>query len=65
MKFLFYLSGIALFYAMIGFPVLLLILEKFIKRENDQDYSYKPFVSIIISAYNEENVIEEIGRAHV
>lgn len=59
MKFLFYLSGIALFYAMIGFPVLLLILEKFIKRENDQDYSYKPFVSIIISAYNEENVIED------
>ena len=58
MKFLFYLSGIALFYAMIGFPLVLLILEKFIKRENDQDLNYKPFVSIIISAYNEENVIE-------
>lgn len=59
MKFLFYLSGIALFYAMIGFPIVLLILEKFIKRENDQDLSYKPFVSVIISAYNEEDVIEK------
>ena len=38
---------------------MLLILEKFIKRENDQDYTYKPFVSVIISAYNEEDVIEK------
>lgn len=59
MKFLFYLSGIALFYAMIGFPIVLLILEKFIKRENEQDLTYKPFVSVIISAYNEEDVIEK------
>lgn len=59
MKFLFYLSGFALFYAMIGYPLVLLILEKFIKRENDQDYSHKPFVSVIISAYNEEDVIEK------
>ena len=59
MKFLFYFSGIALFYAMIGFPMVLLILEKFIKRENEQDLTYKPFVSVIISAYNEEDVIEK------
>ena len=59
MKFLFYLSGFALFYAMIGYPLVLLILEKFIKRENDQDYTYRPFVSVIISAYNEEDVIEK------
>lgn len=59
MKILFYLSGFALFYAMIGYPLVLLILEKFIKRENDQDYTYKPFVSVIISAYNEEDVIEK------
>ena len=59
MKFLFYLSGFALFYAMIGYPLVLLILDKFIKRKNDQDYSYKPFVSVIISAYNEEDVIEK------
>ncbi|WP_311491811.1 glycosyltransferase [uncultured Anaerococcus sp.] len=59
MKILFYLSGFALFYAMIGYPLVLLILEKFIKRKNNQDYTNKPFVSVIISAYNEEDVIEK------
>ena len=59
MKFLFYLSVIALFYAMIGYPIVLLILDKFIKRENKKDYIFKPFVSVIISAYNEEDVIEK------
>ena len=59
MKILFYLSGFALFYAMIGYPLVLLILEKFIKRKNNQDYTNKLFVSVIISAYNEEDVIEK------
>ena len=59
MKILFYLAGFALFYAMIGYPLTLLILDKLIKRENEQDYSIKPSVSVIISAYNEEDVIEK------
>ena len=59
MKFLFYLSGFALFYAMIGYPLILLLLGKIIKRENTQDFSKKPLVSVIISAYNEEDVIEK------
>lgn len=58
MKIIFYISIFALFYAMIGYPITLFIMDKFIKRENEKDYSYKPFVSIIISAYNEEKVIE-------
>ena len=59
MKVLFYIALFAIFYAMIGFPLTLLILDKIMKRKNDQDYSYKPFVSVIISAYNEEKVIEK------
>ncbi|WP_296112568.1 glycosyltransferase [uncultured Anaerococcus sp.] len=59
MKFLFYLSGFALFYAMVGYPLILLLLGKIIKRENTQDFSKKPLVSVIISAYNEEDVIEK------
>lgn len=58
MKIVFYIVGIAIFYAMIGYPITLMILDKIMKRENDKDLSYKPFVSIIISAYNEEKVIE-------
>ena len=59
MKVIFYISAFAIFYAMIGYPLTLLILEKVIKRTNDKDLSYKPFVSVIISAYNEEKVIEK------
>lgn len=58
MKIIFYIVGFAIFYAMIGYPITLMILDKIMKRKNDKDLSYKPFVSIIISAYNEEKVIE-------
>ena len=58
MKIVFYIVGFAIFYAMIGYPITLIILDKIMKRKNDKDLSYKPFVSIIISAYNEEKVIE-------
>lgn len=58
MKIVFYIVGFAIFYAMIGYPITLMILDKIMKRKNDKDLSYKPFVSIIISAYNEEKVIE-------
>ena len=58
MKIIFYIVGFAIFYAMLGYPITLIILDKIMKRKNDKDLSYKPFVSIIISAYNEEKVIE-------
>lgn len=59
MKILFFISAFALFYAMIGYPITLIILDKILKKENKKDYSYKPKVSMIISAYNEEKVIEK------
>ena len=58
MKILFFIALFAIFYAMIGYPLTLIILDKILKRKNARDYSNKPFVSIIISAYNEERVIE-------
>ena len=59
MKIIFFIAGFAIFYAMIGYPLTLLILEKILKRKNNKDLSKKPFVSVIISAYNEEKVIEK------
>lgn len=59
MKIIFFIAAFAIFYAMIGYPLTLMILDKILKRENKKDLSYKPFVSIIISAYNEEKVIEK------
>ena len=59
MKILFWISAFALFYAMVGYPITLFILDKILKRENKKDYSLNPKVSMIISAYNEEKVIEK------
>lgn len=59
MKILFWISAFALFYAMIGYPITLFILDKILKRENKKDYSLNPKVSMVISAYNEEKVIEK------
>lgn len=59
MKILFFISAFALFYAMVGYPITLIILDKILKRENIKDYTYKPKVSMVISAYNEEKVIEK------
>ena len=59
MKILFFIAGFAIFYAMVGYPITLLILDKLMARRNDQDFSKKPLVSIIISAYNEEKVIRK------
>ncbi len=58
MKVIFYIAAFAIFYAMIGYPITLVILEKVLNRKNKKDLSYKPSVSVIISAYNEEKVIE-------
>ena len=59
MKIIFFIALFAIFYAMIGYPLTLIILDKILKRDNEKDLYYKPFVSIIISAYNEEKVIEK------
>lgn len=59
MKIIFWVSAFAVFYPMIGYPLTLLLLDKIIKRKNIKDYTYKPKVSVIISAYNEEKVIEK------
>lgn len=45
---------------MIGYPVSLYFLDKLIKKDEVEiDPSYRPSVSIIIPAHNEENVIEK------
>ena len=48
-----------IFWAMIGYPVSLVILNKLFKKKNEKDYSYEPTVSIMVVAHNEEKVIEE------
>ena len=56
---LFWISGFAIFYAMIGYPLVLIFLDKLFKpKEHDHDYSYMPSVTIMVVAHNEEKVIQ-------
>ena len=59
-KILFFLSAFIIFYAMIGYPLFLVILDKILKRpEIMKDYNYEPTVTIIVVAHNEEKVIKD------
>lgn len=57
---IFLLSGFMIFFAMIGYPLLLFMLDK-IFRPNKliKDYTYEPKVSYMIVAHNEEKVISK------
>jgi cellulose synthase/poly-beta-1,6-N-acetylglucosamine synthase-like glycosyltransferase len=56
---LFWISGSALLYVFVGYPLLLLVLGKIVQRPPVLKRSIRPYVTVIISAYNEEEVIEE------
>ena len=60
--FLYIVLGLSLFapiYTYTIYPILLKVIAVFIKREYKVDEDYRPFVSILIAAYNEEKVIKE------
>ncbi|MFR3559783.1 MAG: glycosyltransferase family 2 protein [Paraclostridium sordellii] len=60
MKILFFISLFLIFYAFIGYPISLIILNKIGKGKNLKiNDNYEPRVSIIIPAHNEEHVIEK------
>ncbi len=56
----FLISAFIVFYAMIGYPLLLKILEKVLKpKEISKNCGYEPNVTYMIVAHNEESVIEK------
>ncbi|MDO4594084.1 MAG: glycosyltransferase [Tissierellia bacterium] len=59
MKILFWINVALLVYAMFGYPLTLWIIDKISKKQNIKNYSKDKKVSVIISAYNEEKVIEK------
>lgn len=57
---LFFLSGFMIFWAMVGYPLSILILGKiFVNKKNEKNYSLNPDVTILIVAHNEEKVIKD------
>ena len=55
---IFWVAFFGIFWANIGYPISILVLGKIIKRENKKDGSYRPTVTIMIVAHNEEKVIK-------
>jgi cellulose synthase/poly-beta-1,6-N-acetylglucosamine synthase-like glycosyltransferase len=55
---IFYLSSFIIFWAMIGYPLSLKILNLYYRKRNlKKDYSYEPTVTVMVVAHNEEKVI--------
>lgn len=58
-KILFWLAIFMIFWANIGYPISILILGKIIKRKNKTIANNEKSISIIITAHNEEKVIQQ------
>ncbi|HHX70308.1 MAG TPA: glycosyltransferase family 2 protein [Gallicola sp.] len=59
-KIFFYISAFVIFWAMIGYPISLKILNLIYKsRKIEKDYSHQPNVTVMVVAHNEEKVILE------
>ncbi|XCP84013.1 glycosyltransferase family 2 protein [Roseburia hominis] len=59
LKIIWWVAVFVIFWAMIGYPTSLIVLDKIFKKENKKDYTYEPTVSIMAVAHNEEKVIAE------
>lgn len=58
--FIFWFSAFIIFWAMIGYPISLMIIEKFYNfKEEIRNYNQTPTVTVMIVAHNEEKVIKE------
>ena len=53
---LLYLLSFFLIWQFVGYPLLMAIIA-YLSKPCEKDYSYKPFVSILVATYNEETVI--------
>ncbi len=57
-KIVFWISIFIIFWAMLGYPISLKVMEKILKKKkNFKDKNYKPTVTLMIVAHNEEKVI--------
>ena len=59
LKIVWWLAVFVIFWAMVGYPASLVLLDKLFKKENGRDDSYEPTVTIMVVAHNEEKVIGE------
>lgn len=59
-KILFYISAFIIFWAMIGYPISLKVLNLIYKsRKIEKDFNHQPTVTVMVVVHNEEKVILE------
>lgn len=57
---LFWLSVFIIFWAMIGYPLSLLLIDKFFKfKDEEKDYTHVLSVTVMVVAHNEEQIIQQ------
>lgn len=57
-KYLFYISGFIIVWAMVGYPISLKLIGSLYKnRKLEKNYSHQPKVTVMVVAHNEEKVI--------
>jgi cellulose synthase/poly-beta-1,6-N-acetylglucosamine synthase-like glycosyltransferase len=59
MTFLFWFSLLALVYAFIGYPLIVRVAAALLGRKTLKDRNHTPTVSVLLSVYNEEQVIRQ------
>ncbi len=59
LQIMWWIAAFVVFWAMIGYPLSLVALNKVFRKTNKKDYSYEPTVTIMVVAHNEEKVIAE------
>lgn len=60
MNLIFYVSGFVIFWGMIGYGISLKLISKILKkRKLVKDYQFKPTVTVMIVAHNEEKIIRK------
>ena len=59
MFYLFWTSLILIFFSYVGYPLTLRLITLFYSRKRKLDEDYEPYVSMVISAYNEQDAIAE------
>jgi biofilm PGA synthesis N-glycosyltransferase PgaC len=58
MTYIFWFSMLILFYTYIGYPLYVFIMARYHRNTVAKDLDFRPQVSVIMSAYNEESYIE-------
>ena len=59
LKIIWWIAVFLIFWAMIGYPLSLVIMNKLFRKNNKKNELYEPTVTIMVVAHNEEKVIAE------